>query len=47
MNTERVHTSVIEVTADLKFAKLQYASSGFRCRVIYRVTDEALLAKTM
>ena len=31
-----------ESTAYMKFAKLQYVSSGFRCRV----TDEALLAET-
>ena len=30
----------------LKFAKLQYVSSGFCCRVITGVTDEALLAET-
>ena len=34
--------SIFESTAYLKFAKLQYVSSGFRCRVI----DEALLAET-
>ena len=37
--------SVFESTAYLKFAKLQYVSSGFRCREC-RVTDEALLAET-
>ena len=34
--------SVFESTTYLKFAKLQYVSSGFR----YRDIDEALLAET-
>ena len=29
-----IHDSVFESTGYLKFAKLQYVSSGFRCRVI-------------
>ena len=36
----------LKSTAYLKFAELQYVSSGFRSRVITRVTDEALLAET-
>ena len=38
--------SVFESIAYLKFAKLQYVSSGSMLPSDYKVTDEALLAET-